>query len=447
MPPLMVMADSQGRLFEHPDLWMVGALGSEAVAPDLDELSPLPEGSRFFTLPDSLPVGGDPEADELATVDEADWGEGPETPQAACTFPAPGWMRTLLPLSERAEGAPTLPLWAYTALGFDPDEDRFVCAAVQVDDCPRWAPEEYDDRALPERIGEMKAKFPRNRMIAHLERCAAEFHCFAAKNFFAGRWEMGLPIAPLCNADCRGCISLQTDDLFPASHERITFVPSPEELAGIAAPHLESAEKAVASFGQGCEGEPLLQAGIIESACRLIRERTDRGTLHLNTNGSRPEWMPRLAAAGLESVRISTNSVLPGWYRAYYRPETYGFGEMEESVRAASEAGLYTQLNYLVFPGVTDREAEVEALIDFCGRTGVHVLQMKNLCIDPALYLETLGDTEEAGEAIGMARLLGVLREELPGVALRYFNRPKDEWHLDPASPERPDPLPAGEEK
>ncbi len=447
MPPLMVMADSQGRLFEHPDLWMVGALGSEAVAPDLDELSPLPEGSRFFTLPDSLPVGGDPEADELATVDEADWGEGPETPQAACTFPAPGWMRTLLPLSERAEGAPTLPLWAYTALGFDPGEERFVCAAVQVDDCPRWAPEEYDDRALPERIREMKAKFPRNRMVAHLERCAAEFHCFAAKNFFAGRWEMGLPIAPLCNADCRGCISLQTDDLFPASHERITFVPSPEELAGIAAPHLESAEKAVASFGQGCEGEPLLQAGIIESACRLLRERTDRGTLHLNTNGSRPEWMPRLAAAGLESVRISTNSVLPEWYRAYYRPETYGFGEMEDSVRAASEAGLYTQLNYLVFPGVTDREAEVEALIDFCGRTGVHVLQMKNLCIDPALYLETLGDTEEAGEAIGMARLLGVLREELPGVALRYFNRPKDEWHLDPASPERPDPLSAGEEK
>ncbi len=287
MPPLMVMADSQGRLFEHPDLWMVGALGSEAVAPDLDELSPLPEGSRFFTLPDSLPVGGDPEADELATVDEADWGEGPETPQAACTFPAPGWMRTLLPFSERAEGAPTLPLWAYTALGFDPGEERFVCAAVQVDDCPRWAPEEYDDRDLPERLGEMKAKFPRNRMVPHLERCAAEFHCFAAKNFFAGRWEMGLPIAPLCNADCRGCISLQTDDLFPASHERITFVPSPEELAGIAAPHLESAEKAVASFGQGCEGEPLLQAGIIESACRLIRERTGDGTLHLPAPGEK----------------------------------------------------------------------------------------------------------------------------------------------------------------
>ena len=139
---------------------------------------------------------------------------------------------------------------------------------------------------------------PKNRMVPHLARCAREFHCFAAKNFFARRWEMGLPIAPLCNADCRGCISLQTDDLFPASHQRIEIVPTPEELSEIAVPHLEGAEMAVASFGQGCEGEPLLQAGVIERACRLIRERTLQGTLHLNTNGSRPEWMARSRCGG-----------------------------------------------------------------------------------------------------------------------------------------------------
>jgi pyruvate-formate lyase-activating enzyme len=428
----MVMADSGGQLFEHPELRMVGALGAEPVAPEPEELSPLPDGSRFFTIPGSLPVGGDPDRDELVTIDQVDWDEKAETPQAACTFPAPGWMRTLLPFAERGENSAALPLWAYTALGFDEENEQFVCAAVQIDDCPRWMPEQYDDRGLSGRLAEMKKKFPKNRMVPHLERCAAEFHCFAAKNFYAGRWEMGLPIAPLCNADCRGCISLQTDDLFPASHERIDFVPTPEELAEIAVPHLESAEKAVASFGQGCEGEPLLQAKVIESACRLIRERTESGTLHLNTNGSRPEWISPLAAAGLESIRISTNSALPEWYRAYYRPETYGFAEMEDAVKAGVDSGLYTQLNYLVFPGVTDREGEADALINFCERTGVHVIQMKNLCIDPALYLETLGDVEAMGEAMGMTTLLGVLGEELPDVALRYFNRPKDEWHTDP---------------
>ena len=230
----MVMADTKGQLFEHPELWMVGAIGSDAVAPESEELSLVPEGSRFFTIPDSLPVGGDAEADELTTIDEVDWGDGPETPQAACTFPSPGWMRTLLPFAERKEGAAPLPLWAYTALGYDPEGEQFVCAAVQVDDCPRWQPEEYDDRNLPERIKEARGKFPKNRMIPHLEHCAAESHCFAAKNFFSGRWEMGLPIAPLCNADCRGCISLQPDGLFPASHDRIEFVPMPEELAEIA---------------------------------------------------------------------------------------------------------------------------------------------------------------------------------------------------------------------
>ncbi len=377
-------------------------------------------------------MGGVPERDALETVDEADWGEGPVSLRAACVFPSPGWTRTLLPVAERAEGSAALPLWAYTALGLDEESGELVCAAVPIDDCPRWRPEGFDDRGLPERVAEKVKRHPKNRLVAHLARCAGESHCFAAKNLFAGRWEIGLPIAPLCNADCRGCISLQTDDLFEASHERIGFAPSAEEICEIAAPHLESAEKAVASFGQGCEGEPLLQAGIIERACRLIRERTGEGTLHLNTNGSLPEWAGRLAAAGLESIRVSTNSVLPEWHRAYYRPEDYAFPEVEETVRASVDAGLYTQINYLVFPGVTDREAEVEALLAFCRRTGLHVLQLKNLCIDPRIYIETLPGVEEKGEAIGIASLIALLREELPDVALRYFNRPKDEWHLDP---------------
>lgn len=432
MRPLMVVADAEGNLFEHPEFEMVGALGAEPVAPDPSELSPLPAGSKFFTIPDSIPVGGDAGEDALVSVEEADWGDGPTPLQAACTFPSPGWMRTLLPFAERTPGAAVLPLWAYTALGFDEEAGEFVCAAVQVDDCPRWEPEEYDDTGLPERIEQMRDAHPENRMIPHLARCAREFHCFAAKNFFARRWEMGLPIAPLCNADCRGCISLQTDDLFPASHRRIEIVPTPEELCEIALPHLEDAEMAVASFGQGCEGEPLLQAGVIERACRLIRERTGRGTLHMNTNGSRPEWMDRLAAAGLESIRVSTNSTTPEWHHAYYRPETYDFSDLEDCVKAAVDTGLYTQINYLVFPGVTDLEAEVETTLAFAARTGLHVIQMKNLCIDPALYLDTLPDIGDMGEAMGMARMLEVYREELPDVAIRYFNRPKEEWHTDP---------------
>ena len=40
MSPLMVVADGEGNLFEHPELEMVGAQGAEPVAPEPEELSP-----------------------------------------------------------------------------------------------------------------------------------------------------------------------------------------------------------------------------------------------------------------------------------------------------------------------------------------------------------------------------------------------------------------------
>ena len=186
----MVVADDEGNLFEHPELEMVGAQGTEPVAPEPEELSPLPGGSKFFTIPDSIPVGGDPEEDALISVEEADWGDGAAALQAACTFPSPGWMRTLLPFAERDPGAQVLPLWAYTALGFDEESGEFVCAAVQVDDCPRWEPEEYDDTGLPGRIEQMREAHPKNRMIPHLARCARSSTVLRRKTSSpaAGRW-------------------------------------------------------------------------------------------------------------------------------------------------------------------------------------------------------------------------------------------------------------------
>ena len=428
----MVVSDLKGQLFEHPTLRMVGASGIHTKVPEKEELSKLPDGSKFFTIPDSYPGGWNQNSNKVRIIEKSDWTEDSFPVQAASTFPSPGWMRTLLPFSKRAKQRHTLPLWAYTAIGFDQDKEEFSCAAIQVDDCPRWNPSSFDDSNLTKKILEMKKKFPKNRMISHLASCASESHCFAAKNFFHKRWEFGIPIAPLCNADCRGCISLQTDDLFPASHDRIQFVPTSEEITEIAVPHLENAELSMASFGQGCEGEPLLQSGIIQRSCLMIRNKTDKGTLHLNTNGSHTNSIKQLSDSGLESIRISTNSFIEEWHRAYYRPEDYDISTIRDSLSAASDNGLYTQVNYLVFPGITDLEAEVEALIKTCSSTGVHVIQMKNLCIDPDLYIKTLPNIDKKGDAIGMKKLLDLIKKELPNVAIKYFNRPKNEWHIDP---------------
>ncbi len=46
-----------------------------------------------------------------------------------------------------------------------------------------------------------------------------------------------------------------------------------------------------------------MQAGVMAEAIRLIRARTTRGTINLNTNGSLPEAaVDRLAQAGLDSA-------------------------------------------------------------------------------------------------------------------------------------------------
>ena len=63
------------------------------------------------------------------------------------------------------------------------------------------------------------------------------------------------------------------------------FLPKPEEIAGIALFHIAHVKDPIVSFGQGCEGEPLLAGDVIEKAIRIIRRETARGTINMNTNG------------------------------------------------------------------------------------------------------------------------------------------------------------------
>src|SRR5206468_362854 len=110
----------------------------------------------------------------------------------------------------------------------------------------------------------------------------------AARNFFLGRWEAPLPSSPSCNSDCVGCLSFQPPEAgFPSTQNRIQFTPTAEEVAGVACGHLENAPRPVVSFGQGCEGDALMNPGLLVSAITAIRARTKRGTINMNTNGSR----------------------------------------------------------------------------------------------------------------------------------------------------------------
>jgi pyruvate-formate lyase-activating enzyme len=345
--------------------------------------------------------------------------------QAVSAFMAPGYVRTLLPACDYRLKKVHLPLWSYTAVGWDEESEGFVVAASRVDTNENWLPKNYDDRKLDPLVRRMLREMPDNRLLEQLARCAVDYHCFAAKNLFFRRWEAPLPTSPACNSRCLGCISLQPSDCCPSNHERIAFVPTPAEIVELALPHLNEAAEPIVSYGQGCEGDPILQADTVAAATRRLKSATSRGTINFNSNGSFPDRVSLLCDAGMGSMRFSLNSVQEEYYNRYYRPVGYSFTDVVASVKIAKERGLFTMINYLVSPGLSDSEAEVKALLRFIAETGVDMIQMRNLSIDPDFYNKRMGIT---GRGIGMYRMMARVKKEFPRIQYGYFNRTKENF-------------------
>ena len=279
-------------------------------------------------------------------------------------------------------------------------------------------------------IEEMRLLLPRNRLRNHLETCALTYGCPAGKNFFLGRYEAPLPTSRQCNARCLGCISLQpVDSGISCSQNRIAFTPSPDEIAEVALAHIRRVPRgAVVSFGQGCEGDPLLAVEVIEPAIRRIRSKTRAGTINLNTNASRPDDLRKLIEAGLDSVRVSLNSTIPACYHAYFRPGGYVFADVLESIGSAVQGGLFVSINYLHCPGVTDSPREYSSLRDLLRQYSIDMIQWRNLNYDPLRYWQTMDATVSLGRPLGMRTVLEGIKKDFPKVRFGYFNPPREKW-------------------
>ncbi|MCD6292829.1 MAG: radical SAM protein [Deltaproteobacteria bacterium] len=420
-----LVANRKGDIFDHPEWLMLGAAGRNHRQPESGELIPLPKASRLFFLPDCPPLGWDPKEHKKRPINRLK-GVGNSGLQGVAAFLPPAYSRFLLPAVSYQNKKYTLPLWAYTAVGWS-DEVGYVTTACRVDKNRQWEPEYFDDREVVAGVDRQLARYPKNRLIDHIGRCAIDYHCFAAKNFFLERWECPLPVSPTCNANCIGCLSQQEEEKIkkgvscPASQERINFVPTVTELLEIALPHIEIAENPVLSFGQGCEGDPIMQSERICEFARAVRKTTSAGTLNVNTNASLPEKVTAMAKAGMDSIRVSLNSARSETYLPYYRPKNYTFANVLESLRAAKEGGLHLALNLLVMPGVSDAEAEVTALLELIDKYQIDQIQMRNLCIDPRQYCDLFSDN--FNNPIGIVNLLKCLHEEFPKLHVGYFNR------------------------
>ena len=413
--PALVFADADGNVLEAPEFGAAMRCGADLVPIDPADLVPLPEGSTLYALPGRTAVAITSRGLEPIA------GHG-----AVAAFPPSGWSIFGLAAYAKAPGAPMLPLYAYAAVCWW--KGRLCIPAARVERDPKHDPAQFDEGALPAAVATLRQRHPDNRLVTHLgENCALRYGCANAKNLFLGRWECPVPLAPSCNAACVGCISAQPDAPIPSPQDRLAFVPEVAEVLEFALPHLESAPRAMLSFGQGCEGEPLLQAERIEEVIRAIRAQTPRGTLHLNTNGSRPDAVARLCDAGLDSIRVSTNTARAKPYRLYYRPLTYAFRDVVKTLRVAKERGCFTSINYLAFPGFTDAVEEVDALEGLIAATKLDMIQWRNLNLDPEVYVELLG-LKPGAERLGMRPLLARLERRFPKLRHGYVNPPRERF-------------------
>ena len=416
--PAMLYADQDGNIFDLPGLGLAGSAGGGWEPVPAKECIPLPEGSELFLLPGRMPVGVGRGGGFEVLRNEP--GSATRKVSAVAAFMAPAHTALFTAAYETGEEAPNLPLFAYTAVGFH--KGSFVVPARRVDPNPR---QDCQSFPRPESIAagarRLLSEFPNNRLWQHLGTCALTYCCPAARNLMLSRWEAPLPTSPACNAHCLGCLNDQPPGRFPVTQDRMTFAPNAQEIAEVALHHFKTARDPLVSFGQGCEGEPLLAGEAIAEAIGIIRKKEKTGTINLNSNGSLPRVVQKLRTQGLSSIRVSLNSLIPERHQAYYQPSGWSLSDALESVKVMKEMDGFASINLLSMPGVTDRAEEVEALVKLVEETGLDLIQWRNLNIDPEYYLRTL-KLEPPKERMGMGKLMDMLTYRFPKLRHGYFN-------------------------
>ncbi len=412
--PYILYSDGKGNIFEDTSLFAVGRSGWDAIPVPTDEWIDLPTGGQLYELPGRRGIGIDVKTGEMKLCQKG-W--------AVAAFIPPAHTGFYLAAYETAHDAPTLPLFCYTAVGWH--NEKFYVPAVRIEQDIRQESAGFDEIQIHDGVEKFVQAYPENRLVAHLaNNCALTYHCPAARNYFIGRWECPIPTSPACNANCLGCISFQpVEETIFSTQDRLTFKPSAEEIIEYTVPHLETAPYPIVSFGQGCEGEPLLMWETIKKTIVEIRKHTKKGSININTNGSKPDAVKALCEAGLDSIRVSLNSVRPEVYLPYYRPNNYTFADVVESLKIVRSFGGWTSINYFVFPGMTDSVAEYEALRQLIIDTDLCMIQWRNFNIDPDWYLSKI-NVPDTGETLGMKQLLELLQEEFPKLKYGYFNPP-----------------------
>ena len=401
---IALIADENGNIFDVPDFEGVGRVGNDFFRLKPENLIKLPDSADLMFLPQRKAIGF--RRGEFITL------KG----QAVSAILPQGFTRTHLPAFKKAPNAQILPLYGYTAVVLYKNE--LHAAAIYTDENFKWNPQHFNTPKLKNFIRRVKKDLPNNRIVAQVAKCSLKWHCLTAQNLFYRRWECGIPTSPTCNANCLGCISLQAAECCPSPQSRINFVPTVDEIANVGIYHLNHAEDAIISFGQGCEGEPSLMAENISAAIKKIRMTTSKGQININTNAGFTNGIKKIVDAGLNSMRVSIISANAENYQKYYRAG-YKFDAVKNSIRYALENGVHVSLNMLYMPGFNDRESEFAAWKDFLAELPVQMIQIRNLNYDPDKFFSVMTDDKNF---LGTKKFLRELQKIFPALTIGNFS-------------------------
>lgn len=186
-----------------------------------------------------------------------------------------------------------------------------------------------------------------------------------------------LSVTERCDFRCTYCIA--EDQQFAPRAEVLSL----EELGRLVDVFLDLGVETVRLTG----GEPLTRKGLPVLLDHLGRRRAEGRLreLTLTTNGSRlATFVPALAAAGVERVNVSVDTVDPDLFARITRRGS--LAAVQAGIDAAARAGLRVKLNCVVQKGVNDGPEHLDALLRHAGARGHDITFIEVMPMGPAAF-------------------------------------------------------------
>lgn len=374
-----VHADRTGRVLVSADR-EAAAMGGTSALPMVEAI-PLPRDAEVVALPR-----------EAIALDRGGRPRPLGRDRSAVGALVPGHTRLLFPAYADEPSAPPLDARPYAAVAADARGDLVVAAARPA------ALDEAPPAAGPAAL----RTFPANALARQLARCGRENECRAARAGL-GRGELPIPLgAPPAE---RPTLPLDLRSGRAASvAERAAFRPTAAEVLEVASAHLERGGSGI-GFGRACDGEPLARIRVIEDTVAAMRERFRSAEVRVETCGSEPAALRRAADAGVTAVTVRIASARAETYELVHGPVAHRWGDVRASLQVAGERGLTVTIALLVLPGLTDRPAEIDALVALLGELRGGHLELRDLGADPLRVLAPFGPARPVGVRALLARL------------------------------------------